>query len=153
MDHARRAGPGDLDACAVLFAQACAAARDVRGGDALLARSSPRPADSLVDGWYRSEDAVLFAGTFDGVVVGLGAGILEHVDTTLIGRVACCYVEPEARGVGVGGTLMAALVEWFTERGCRAIDALALPGDRDTKQLFETSGFKTRLLTLRRTID
>jgi GNAT superfamily N-acetyltransferase len=61
-----------------------------------------------------------------------------------------CYVEADARGVGVGTALMAAAVDWSAGRGCEEVDALALPGDRATKQRLEAAGFTARLLTLSR---
>ena len=38
-------------------------------------------------------------------------------------------------------------------RGCSDIDALALPGDRSSKQRLEAAGFVARLLTLNRRLD
>jgi hypothetical protein len=67
-----------------------------------------------------------------------------------LGRIECCYVEVGAREVGVGEALVNELLAWFSAEGCTDVDALALPGDRRTKQLYETSGFKARLLTLHR---
>ena len=66
------------------------------------------------------------------------------------GRVECCYVEAGPRGVGVGTALMEAVVAWCGDRDCQDIDALALPGDRSTKQRLEAAGFTARLLTLNR---
>ncbi len=69
------------------------------------------------------------------------------------GLIECCYVETGARGVGVGTALMEAAVAWCSERGCDTVDALALPGDRTTKQRLEAAGFTARLLTLSRRLD
>ena len=69
------------------------------------------------------------------------------------GLIECCYVEAGARGVGVGTALMDAAVAWCAEKGCAVVDALALPGDRTTKQRLEGSGFTARLLTLSRRLD
>ena len=67
-----------------------------------------------------------------------------------MGSIECCYVEPDARGVGVGSSLMEAAVAWAGSQGCTDLDALALPGDRQTKQRLEAAGFTARLLTLSR---
>jgi hypothetical protein len=45
---------------------------------------------------------------------------------------------------------MGAAVSWCEAEGCAEIDALALPGDRTTKQRLEAAGFTARLLTLSR---
>ncbi len=57
-----------------------------------------------------------------------------------------CYVEPEARGVGIGHLLVAAAVRWFADHGADGIDGIALPGDRQAKNFFESAGFKARML-------
>ena len=67
--------------------------------------------------------------------------------------IECCYVETGARGVGVGSALMDAAVAWCTRTECADVDALALPGDRQTKQRLEAAGFTARLLTLNRRLD
>jgi GNAT superfamily N-acetyltransferase len=88
-------------------------------------------------------------------VVGLGAATasVRAGSTGRSGRIECCYVEEEARGVGVGTALMASLATWCDERGCQEIDALALPGDRLTKQRLEAAGFTARLLVLSRRLS
>jgi hypothetical protein len=48
---------------------------------------------------------------------------------------------------------MEAAVTWCRQQGCRDIDALALPGDRSSKQRLEAAGFVARLLTLNRPLD
>jgi hypothetical protein len=40
-----------------------------------------------------------------------------------------------------------------SEKGCRDVDALALPGDRLTKQRLEAAGFTARLLVLNRLLN
>ena len=42
------------------------------------------------------------------------------------------------------------LVAWAQERGAVGIDALALPGDRHTKNFFETFGLTARALVVHR---
>ena len=37
--------------------------------------------------------------------------------------------------------------------GCIGIDSRALPGDRETKNFFESFGLKARLLTVHRSFD
>ena len=113
----------------------------------------PLDAAGLLATWSATgDDRVFLVGTFDGAVVGLAAGALERADGPVLGRIECCYVQPEARAVGVGASLTRALLEWFSSNGCREVDAIALPGDRSTKQLLEAAGFKTRLLVLRRSL-
>ena len=60
------------------------------------------------------------------------------------------YVEPEARGVGVGEAMMDARPRLGGERGCVGVDALALPGNRATKNFFETFGLVARAIVVHR---
>jgi GNAT superfamily N-acetyltransferase len=136
-------------------AEALTATRRQRGGAALLAQLTAEAAggldpDRVVADWLTpADDRVALVGLFAGEVVGLAAGSLLGA-APAVGRVLGCYVEPDARGVGVGTALLGALIEWFAGRGCASVDATALPGDRLSKQLFEAKGFTTRLLVLRR---
>ena len=89
----------------------------------------------------------------------LGAGLAAATTftrggtTVRSGRIECCYVEEAARGVGVGTALTESVVAWCAEQGCRDIDALALPGDRHSKQRLEAAGFTARLLVLNRPLS
>jgi GNAT superfamily N-acetyltransferase len=155
VESARPALAGDLDACARLLARARDVALELRGGPELLATcGAPAPPAALDEGWVAAHwvggGRVLLVGTIDEVVVGVGAGRVTTRGTERVGTVDCCYVEPDARGIGVGGALADALSAWFAAAGCRALEAPALPGDRATKQLFESQGLSARLLVLHR---
>lgn len=152
MEAARPAAEHDAEQLARLLDAARAAIAGRRGGDALLGvtRGAPAGADSAIRDWMGSETSFVLAGTYAGATVGLAAAHLEGSGPTRVGVVDCCYVEPAARGVGVGTALVAAVLEWFIERGCSGADVAALPGDRHTKQLFERFGFSARLLVLHR---
>ena len=45
------------------------------------------------------------------------------------------------------------LLEWCRSRGCVGIDAVALPGDRHTKNFFETFGLTARAIVVHRNLD
>jgi len=124
----------------------------MRGGGALVGNATPV---TLLDRWTQPGDsALLLIGEYEGAVVGLLAVTTATGPRGATnGLIGCCYVETAARGVGVGTALMDAAVAWCTEMGCDAVDALALPGDRTTKQRLEGSGFTARLLTLSRRLD
>ena len=59
-------------------------------------------------------------------------------------------MEPEARELGVGELLLEAAIGWAEAHGCRGIDAMALPGIRASKNLFERFGLKARRLVVHR---
>jgi GNAT superfamily N-acetyltransferase len=75
-----------------------------------------------------------------------------HDDETLVGFALCrdrvveaLYVERHHRRRGVARGLLAAL----RANDVPPFDALALPGDRAMKSLYESIGWKARLLTMR----
>jgi GNAT superfamily N-acetyltransferase len=133
-------------------AAALSDATTMRGGPALVGDASP---DRLIARWTDGPTALLLVGEFQAVIVGvLGATVATRAGHGApSGLVECCYVEAGARGVGVGTAMMDAAVEWCSAAGCGDVDALALPGDRATKQRLEAAGFVARLLTLSRRLD
>ncbi len=152
MELARPARAEDRQTCTRLLSQALVAAESMRGGGALVGDSTPI---TLLERWTRPEDtALMMVGEYEGAVVGLMAVTTRPGPRGVTtGLIECCYVETGARGVGVGTTLMDAAVDWCSERGCDTVDALALPGDRTTKQRLEAAGFTARLLKLSRRLD
>jgi GNAT superfamily N-acetyltransferase len=150
VERARPAEEADLVVVTGLLTAALTGGRTQRGGATLLGTQQP---GELVTRWTSgATTAALYVGEFHGAVVGLAAAttFTRTGASALSGRIECCYVEEEARGVGVGTALMDAVVTWCGERRCRDIDALALPGDRSSKQRLEAAGFVARLLTLNR---
>lgn len=106
------------------------------------------------DALLADRSAIVVFGTLDGVVTGFAQGHLE-VATTGVATVRravldACYVEPDARGMGLGRLLLDALVAWAGDKDCDGIDGAALPGDRAAKNFFEAAGFKARMLTMYR---
>jgi GNAT superfamily N-acetyltransferase len=159
MEDTRLASEGDVAVCRELLRVALEGAKVMRGGATLVGDATE---DQLLTRWSlgapASPDATtaVYVGQFHQVVVGLAAVVTETrtgAGSPLAGRIECLYVESEARGVGVGSALMAAAVAWCRRKSCVEIDALALPGDRSSKQRYEGAGFTARLLTLSRKLD
>jgi GNAT superfamily N-acetyltransferase len=114
-----------------------------------------------VPGWVEEhlgdQATLVLVGTLDEVVIGfavchLEAGSGEGVRSQR-GALDACFVEPGARGVGVGRLLLDMAVSWIREHGARGMDGIALPGDRAAKNFYESAGFKARMLTMHREID
>jgi GNAT superfamily N-acetyltransferase len=155
VEGARPAVREDAERCGALVRQALAEIQAVRGGNllargdgGLVAKALLRPGG--LDTLLASPRRRVLVGTVDGEVVGLAVGRVDDVGEAAIGIVDACYVEPDARCVGVGRALLDGLVAFFAGHACRGVDASALPGDRETKNFFEAAGFKARLLTLHR---
>jgi GNAT superfamily N-acetyltransferase len=106
--------------------------------------------DGLADDLGHEATQVL-VGTFADAVVGYAVTTAEVLaDGATLAVVRDLYVEPGARGVGVGAALMDAVLAWAGERGCVGVDALALPGSRETKNFFESFGLVARAIVVHR---
>lgn len=92
-------------------------------------------------------------GTIDGHVMGYGLARIEALeDGGRLGVVEDLYTEPGAREVGLGEHMMEDLVAWCTTAGCFGVDSLALPGDRHTKNFFESFGLVARAIIVHRSL-
>jgi GNAT superfamily N-acetyltransferase len=110
---------------------------DQRGGAALLAE---QPA---IGDWTAAiEDNGRWIGVaeLDGFVVGY----LELALNGDIANVCQVYVQPEARELGFGDGLLDAARREAQRHGCSALEGFALPGDRETKNLYERAGITAR---------
>ena len=90
-------------------------------------------------------------GVIDDAVVGYArVGLDTLADGTTLGVVTAIYVEAGAREVSIGEAMLDEVIAWCTAKGCIGIDAIALPGNRETKNFFETFGFTARMLVVHR---
>ncbi|HET7476572.1 MAG TPA: GNAT family N-acetyltransferase [Dermatophilaceae bacterium] len=126
-----------------------------RGGPLYVVRDGrPDPAEDGLRAEIDDPDAVVVAGTFDEHVFGFATGRVQELrDGRRLGVIGELFVEPEARAVGVGEAMMDELLVWFRGRGCLGVDAVALPGARQTKNFFEESGFTARLLVMHHRLE
>lgn len=147
---ARIARSDDTSAIAQLAREAIAELTPLRGGDIwsrLHARIEPLEPSIKAD--IDDAEMLVLAGSIDDAILGYAvAGIRVLHDGELIADLTDLYVTPEARGVSIGENLMNATLTWAREQGCVGIDSVALPGDRETKNFFESSGLKARSLTV-----
>jgi GNAT superfamily N-acetyltransferase len=161
VEAVRVATSGDAGRLVELTGELIGAVTSQRGGSFLvepaIGGSGSGTEDDIgaLDGQLRTrmEDSgtVVLVGTVDEVVVGFALGRIE--DRGSHGRqglLDACYVEPMARGVGVGRLLLDTVLAWFEGQGCLGVDGTALPGDRQAKNFFEAAGFKARMLTMHR---
>jgi GNAT superfamily N-acetyltransferase len=135
----RPATLGDVDQLELLEAEARATLIEQRGGRRWLETHQA----------HRQEDwcSAIAAGAvdvaeIDDVVVGYL--VLDGGDD--VARILDVYVSPGAREVGFGDALIEAAVAKARAVGCRSIEGEALPGDRDTKNLYERAGITARLI-------
>lgn len=137
----RPARTDDAAALAQLEREARAALVGTRGGDALLAE---QPA--VVD-WVAAigdPASAVWVAVIDDVVLGyLELAVPSAGGTGVVRQV---YVHPEARELGFGDDLLAEAIAATLSAGGRTIESFALPGDRDTKNLYERAGVTARKL-------
>jgi GNAT superfamily N-acetyltransferase len=122
-----------------LEAAARSALAEQRGGPAHLAETAP------VGDWSRLVDEQrVWVATFDDLVVGY----LELVIDNARAEVRQVYVHPEARELGFGDQLLATATAAARSAGCTVLEGTALPGDRETKNLYERAGIVARKIVV-----
>lgn len=139
----RLAEPANADDVAqleLLELEAREALVGARGGDRWLAE---HPA--IADQWViRCAEADVFVAHIAEVVVGYLVG---DVRADHILRIDQVWVTPQARENGFGDALLERSIDDARGRGAVAVEGQALPGDRQTKNLYERAGIVARLIT------
>jgi GNAT superfamily N-acetyltransferase len=125
-----------------------------RGGAVWARHAARRP--PLVPELARqvaAPDHLVVAGTVDEVVMGYGVARYDVLaDGGRLGVVTDLFTETGCRELGIGEAMMHALVAWCREEGCFGVDSLALPGDRHTKNFFESFGLVARAIVVHRAL-
>ena len=148
----RRARHGDTAPLRALEQEARVAVEHARGGRRWLEEHP-----EIGSGWDEATSTrVVFAAELPdpedpdrpGFVVGYLvldlAGTVAHVDQV--------YVTPDARELGFGDALLEAAADEARSAGADVIEGHALPGDRETKNLYERAGITARLITVSRSL-
>lgn len=135
--------------CATVEALRTAARRGLehqRGGARWCAEN---PLDDTTDAINRQQ---VLVACLDDVPLGyMQVEVIDESGATSALRVTVIrevYVDPDARSIGCGDGLMEAALDWARARGCQLLEGSALPGDRETKNLFERAGITARLITV-----
>lgn len=145
----RSADKGDISVASAILSEAENAIERWRGGNVLKQDRPPGEILHLLEKCLDRDDMLCVIGTLDGVAVGIGlVAQAQLANSDLIAKIHILFVLESARGVGAGEAIMAALSEWSQAKNCKGMDATALPGDRNTKNFFESHGMSARALTL-----
>jgi len=150
----RPATHDDLDRLVELAAAAVDELRQGRGGEVWARWQARRaPYEDALRAEIDDARHHVLAGTVDGTVMGYAVATTELLpDGGHLGVVTDLYTEPGARELGIGEAMMDALIAWCTEQGCFGVDSLALPGDRHTKNFFESFGLVARAIIVHRAL-
>jgi GNAT superfamily N-acetyltransferase len=96
------------------------------------------------------DDTMVWCGVWEGAVVGYSIARTSREGDAAIVTITDLYTTPQARDVSIGEVLLETAIAWAIGIDAVAIDAHALPGARESKNLFERLGLTARLITVRR---
>jgi len=150
----RPAASNDVDFLAAAHRSGHSAVQDERGGALdILLRGRPEPIEeSFRNSLTDSSTHILVAEANDLPIGYLVCSIDELRNADRIARVSDLWVHPQARGIGAGAALMRRASKLAVEAGCVGIDARALPGDRVTKNFFESFGLVARTIEVHKAL-
>lgn len=143
---ARRGSETDGEILALLETEARSSLDHIRGGGRLaefVKLISPNWSLAVKDAGL-----CIFVAGLDGVVMGFIVARISNTDDARIATIEQVFVTNDGRGLGVGDALISAIVAWAKSQGLNALDGFALPGDRETKNLYERAGLVARLITV-----
>jgi len=151
-ERVRAAAERDLPDLVELAETARKELEPTRGGSVWIRREArPDPVGASIEAALHDPDHLVLVGELDGAVVGYAIARLEILrDGGLLTVLDDIYVEAGARSVGIGELLMDEVVAWATSRGSFGIDSIALPGNRATKNFFESFGLVARAIVVHR---
>ncbi len=148
----RQATSADIDELIRLDAVTRAAMAGIRGGEMYFLRNArvEPVASSFLDD-IADPDRLVLLGSIGEAVVGFAVvSAVELAGGYQLADINEIFVEEGVRDVGVGEALMSAITSWASDRGCHGLDSRALPGDRSTKNFFESNGLVARAILVHR---
>ncbi len=144
----RRAASGDVGPLRVLEAEARASLIEARGGTAWLQEHH-----LIGDGGRRASPTIRSSSpcSTSATARPSSSSATSCWSSRLpIATVDQVYVIPDARELGFGDALLEAATAAAVDAGAHVIEGFALPGDRNTKNLYERAGITARLITVSR---
>lgn len=149
MESARLATVDDLNAIERVAQLSETNIEGSRGASVFTRKEVATPARELATAAIADSASVAIVGTYDDVVFGyVIASTSSLSDGEKLGTINHLVVEPEIRKSGIGEAMMNLVLAELKALGCSRVDSHALPGDRHTKNFFESFGLKARLLTV-----
>jgi predicted N-acetyltransferase YhbS len=149
LESARFARSSDLDVITQIADLSFTEIEGTRGASVFTRKEVATPARELASATIEDAESVAIVGTYDDVVFGYVLATTSSLsDGEKLGTLNHLVVEPEIRKSGIGEAMMNMVFAELKAMGCSRVDSHALPGDRHTKNFFESFGLKARLLTV-----
>ena len=149
MFSVRKAMPTDVGNLKALEGSAFKSLNNFRGLPQFL-EMSPRIGDEWID-IVNDTKYRLLVGVSDTTIHGyLLVEIFDTLHKALIKQV---FVDRSARQLGLGAKLIEHCEQLVRASGCTVLEGLALPGDRDMKNLFERASMSAQLLIVGKNLD
>lgn len=111
------------------------------------------PLEAWIAAAIETPSRLVQLGYLDDVPLGVTLVVADKAGDSLIAVVRELYVTPDARGVGLGEAMMNAVMQWAAQQRCAGVDGYAFPGDRATKNFFESFGLVARGIVVHRNIQ
>lgn len=154
MESTYRATAEHVTVVASLLREGRVGIADARGGPLWLRREAmPEPLEPTLSAAVDDPEWMIQVGAILEVPLGVVIAQSQALDDDRLVVVRELYVVPEARGVGLGEAMMNEVVSWAGDIGALGVDGFALPGDRATKNFFETFGLVARGILVHRAVD
>lgn len=150
---ARRAEPADIPTLVGLYGDL---AREMDAIKPIWSSADglPAPVDSAFAKLLGDRDAHVYLGEIDGVPVGFlfarDESLLPQAAGRRVAAVRLIFTLAGGRGVGVGEAMIDRFLEEAIARGIDSFDAHVSPGHRESKNFFESNGFKARSIVMHR---
>ncbi len=97
-------------------------------------------------------DSKVVIGTIDDLPFGFMwmrlENLLPQAGGAQVGSARLVFVEPDARGVGIGEQMITLVMDEFRNRGIDLFDSHVSPGHRLAKNFFESHGFSARRIVM-----
>lgn len=109
-----------------------------------------------VDAMLRDRAAIVLVAEEADVALGYASGVVRDEPRRVLHRKGVLgdwYVDPAARGRGVGRQLVDALFERFRDEGCSVVETMTWPFNTGTRAAMERLGFREVQITYRRCLD
>lgn len=150
----RAATAGEIAIVVMLLREGRVNLEGARGSELWLKRDAvAEPLEPWIGAAIEDPCRLVQLGCIDDVPLAVTLVVADQIGDSLVAVVRELYVTPDARGVGIGEAMMVAVMEWAAEQGCAGVDGYALPGDRATKNFFESFGLVARGIVVHRNIQ